>query len=553
MATLAPPPALGRLDPVRLAPPRFTCTAARLGLALLFLGILCRLFRYALRFPIWGDEAYIIVNLLDRDFLGLTHELDCNQVAPVLFLWAQKAVCLTLGSSEWALRLLPLLAGLAGLVLFWHLARLTLGSLAATCAVGLFSLGRWPVTLCSVVKPYSFDLLAALLLLLPAVYLLRRPEQNDLRGDLAGEPERVRWLILLTFLVPFALLASYPAVFVAGGLSLALLVPVWRSRSWKFRGWFIAYNAAMVLAFLGWYLLEGQKQLDPEMGRVNNFMHVYWAHGFPPAGVKLLYWLLDIHAGRMMAYPVGDANFGSVLTLLLFLAGVWRFRKQPVFLGLCLGPFAVNLLAAVVRKYPYGGCCRLSQHLAPAICLLAGAGLAWLYRRLERLPGGALRAVVVFSALLGLLGLGQLIADAAVPYRDTETVWMARVATTVLQSARPEDQIVVIQPRRAVEPMFRYHLGRHPRVTWAGQIDPRKLEREDGQVWLLDLRLVEDGHEAEAGPAEAQPVLPEGWTVTDRARYVMPPMKKGHPFRTCEVSRWTPRSAEPRPTLPCWP
>jgi hypothetical protein len=46
------------------------------------------------------------------------------------------------------------------------------------------AVSRWPVTMSAFAKPYSFDLLMALLLLVPAVEWLRRPE-------------RIGWLALL--------------------------------------------------------------------------------------------------------------------------------------------------------------------------------------------------------------------------------------------------------------------------------------------------------------------------------------------------------------------
>ena len=62
--------------------------AARNGLWLvLALGVAWRLARYALRMPLWGDEAALALNLLDRDFAGLLAPLANAQVSPVLFLW----------------------------------------------------------------------------------------------------------------------------------------------------------------------------------------------------------------------------------------------------------------------------------------------------------------------------------------------------------------------------------------------------------------------------------------------------------------------------------
>jgi hypothetical protein len=41
---------------------------AQLTLALLLVGVLWRTLRYALGFPIWGDEAFVAVDFVVRDF-----------------------------------------------------------------------------------------------------------------------------------------------------------------------------------------------------------------------------------------------------------------------------------------------------------------------------------------------------------------------------------------------------------------------------------------------------------------------------------------------------
>src|SRR4051794_13749851 len=79
----------------------------------LALGILLRLVRLGLKHPLWMDEAYLAANLLGRDFAGLMRPLDYQQVCPLLFLWAEKAISLVLGFNEWSLRLLPTIASIA--------------------------------------------------------------------------------------------------------------------------------------------------------------------------------------------------------------------------------------------------------------------------------------------------------------------------------------------------------------------------------------------------------------------------------------------------------
>ena len=61
------------------------------------LGLAWRVARYAACPPLWGDEAFIAVSLLTRDFAGLLRPLEYYQIAPVGFLWAELAVVRALG------------------------------------------------------------------------------------------------------------------------------------------------------------------------------------------------------------------------------------------------------------------------------------------------------------------------------------------------------------------------------------------------------------------------------------------------------------------------
>ncbi|HEX5272264.1 MAG TPA: glycosyltransferase family 39 protein, partial [Gemmataceae bacterium] len=288
------------------AEPSVGCGLWWLTFLLVALGVACRLVRYFLRFPIWGDEAFVCNNFLERDYLGLTRVLEYGQVVPVLFLWLELTVVRLLGTSELAVRLVPLLAGVLSLGLFWRLARSTVGPWAAVVAVGMLACARWPVSMSTFVKPYSFDLLMSLVLLVPAAEWLRRPD-------------RLRWPLLSALVTPFAVLASYPAVFVAGAVSLALLPTAWRSGR-RGRSLFVVQNLLMAAAFLGSYWVVGREQLDPVAGVVRSYLRDYWADAFPPSSPwPLAKWLVLTHTGQMMAYPAGASSGGSTVTFLLFL------------------------------------------------------------------------------------------------------------------------------------------------------------------------------------------------------------------------------------------
>src|SRR5262249_33556153 len=113
--------------------------SAHLTNAFVMLGCGLRLFHFLRNPSVWHDEAALIVNVLDKSFVELLGPLRWNEAGPPLFLWAERAVALMLGESTYALRLVPLLAGCAALMLFASFARRVFSSETATWAVLLFA------------------------------------------------------------------------------------------------------------------------------------------------------------------------------------------------------------------------------------------------------------------------------------------------------------------------------------------------------------------------------------------------------------------------------
>jgi hypothetical protein len=440
-----------------------------LALLLVLLGVGWRALRFFLQFPIWGDEAFVCLNFLDRDYLGLTRPLRFVQVAPILFLWSELTAFRLLGGSELALRLLPFLAGLGSLFLFWRLVRMTLSPAAGVLAVGFLAVAYYPVRHSCEVKPYAFDLFFALALLVAAASWLL-------------QPERVRWLVVLVLLVPFALGLSYPAVLVAGAVSVALLPAVCGLRDPRTWVLYTAYNALMLASFLGLYLLAGTNQYDSAGGRDNS----YWTEWFPPAQpVAFLKWLALAHTGNMMAYPAGGRDGASTFTFLLCIVGLWHLsrRRRWDLIVLLLVPFALTFAAAALHRYPYGGSARVAQHVAPAICLLAGTGAAICLVGLTRWLSNEWRLALVACGILVAMGLAGMARDWSKPYKTDGDRMVRQIVNDLAQKATPNDQIVVLDVATYICPPFEWYLRRHgDRVRWNGEVDWERLQKGGG-LW----------------------------------------------------------------------
>lgn len=454
-------------------PPYGFAIISYLSLLFLLMGVVARVNRYAINGAIWGDEAMLAFNLATRDWFGLTHMLDKMQTAPILFLWSERAMLLLLGSSEYALRLLPLFAGIAALFVFADFARRATSPLAAMLAIGLLAVARWPISLSATVKPYASDLLVA------AVFI-------NLAHRWWLTPTKLWPLVMLTIITPIALSASYTAVFVAGGVALFLLPRVWWDASPRVKGLYGIFVLLMVCTFCLNYLLHIHGQLEEQGRALAEFMRRYWADGFPPAEpIAFLRWAILINTGRLFAYPVGDANGGSVFTFLLFLWGIrilWRRGPRPL-LVLLLVPFLLNFLAAVLGKYPYGGCCRLSQHLAPAICLIVGVAFQELIERFSSNHKAWLRNTAVVCTFLFGIGVAIIAVDLASPDHDPISAWSRGVHREITRHLRPGDRVILVSPRVCMDETLEWQLCRlGDRLAWA--IPPDKAA-DASRIWLV--------------------------------------------------------------------
>jgi len=372
-----------------------------LAWAFVGLGIVLRVGRYLLNFPFWGDELMLIQNYLDRDYADLTRPLSLEQVAPVGFLAIEMTAIKLFGFSEWSLRLFAVVSSVVGMFLFRDVAARLLSKVPMVLAVGIFAVSYYPVRHAAECKPYGPDLAASLVL----VWLAVRWWQD---------PGNRRWLWGLAVAGPLCVAISNPTIFVAGGASLALAWPVWRSRDR--RAWlaFAAYNVLVAGVFLVLLRLVTSAQY----ATTQKFMLDYWSGGFPPwRPLALVSWLLSIHAGEMMAYPVGDDRFGSTLTLVCFIVGAVALarRKDRTAMTLVLAPLGLALVAAALRRYPYGGA-RLSQYYGSLACLTAGLGAACLMGSIARAEARR-RAFAGKIAVLLVIGAAMLVKDMSHPYK----------------------------------------------------------------------------------------------------------------------------------------
>ena len=480
--------------PVRSTPRRTLGLPGLAGWSLaLVLGALAwRTLRYSLVFPMWGDEGMLAVNFHGRGFLDLLGPLDYGQVAPPGFLWLELAASKLLGFSEPALRLVPFLAGVTAVLLFWWACRKLLDRRAALMAMAVFAASFYPARYAAEVKPYSLDLLLALVVVLAAWAVYERPLSTG------------RW-VAFAALASVSAWLSYPSIFISGGACLWLLA--YGSGDGRRISWpsMLASGALIAASFLAMYVLVGSGQHAAAPAS-------YWSAGFPPMSApwRIPLWALDVHTGMMMAYPNGGHSGGSTVSFLLAVVGgvvLWRTRR-PLLL-LLLSPLPLMFLAAALEKYPYGASARVAQHIAPAACMLIGTGIVCTLRKIlgARLTIRALPiAVLPFLAVV----IGGLVRDIARPYHSRADVIAREVVGQLSRESEPGDRWLVFasRDRGAQAPFYARFVGMGGRlhfqlmsqapvpVLWG--LEPATMaEVEGGQTWVIAYgnRVFEPGRE----------------------------------------------------------
>jgi hypothetical protein len=337
---------------------------------MLFLGLALRSYHYLRNPVVWHDEAALLVNALPLSFAELLGPLRHAEAAPPLFLWLERATSLVLGDGTMAMRLPPYFASVVALLLLAWTAWREVGPAASVWAVLLFASSDRLLWHACEAKPYAFDVLAAVGLL--ALYSATRQRSITRRV----------WLFVP--LMPVVVWLSYPGCFLCGGVLLGFAWDAWGDRRPKSATPYLALAIAVVGSFAALYF-------GPARAQRCSAMESCWTGQFPdwhrPWMVPFWSIASTFDAARYCFMPWGYP------IALFAIAGGWRLWKlgQRQFVTLAAAPLLLNLLAAMLQGYPFGGA-RVVVHAAPALAILSAAAIApclewcWQSRRVLTIP-----------------------------------------------------------------------------------------------------------------------------------------------------------------------
>lgn len=387
-------------------------------IAPLLLGFVLRLRGFLSGRSLWLDEASLALGFVDAQLAELLlNPLPNFQSAPPGFIAMSFLLISVFGLSEFSVRILPLVASLASVVIVYLVSKKYLKNfIALAFLIGVFSLSPVLVYYASEFKQYSFDVLAVSFFVLTL-----NTNLNTL-----SKFQRALFIGFISLLV-FSSLIAVPV------FGIWLLSRFVISHGWKIKALvgFIRENSLVIFIPAVFIALHA---VHIVINRKVDGMVQYWtnAGGLPPEDgvIGLFSWLplrianvlAEAFVSQQISLPRDELDpvISWLPILLLVIAGLVLRKSSESLFGLSLIAMAVVL--SMLYIYPLGG--RLSLFLIPITLLLAAKGIDALINS-NVLVGSGLSLL-----LAGLLSINPVMTSGYYflsPNENRDTKWALEV------------------------------------------------------------------------------------------------------------------------------
>jgi len=426
-------------------------TSRRLVWLIIGLGILLRLASYSHNPSLWLDEISLASNIENGSYSGFLEPLKRHQAAPVGFLILERVAVQAFGDSEYVFRLVPLLAGLLSLFLFYLLCKRFFAPIALIIALGFFAVGSRLIYYSSEVKQYSSDVAIALALLLAAVNI----DSNVISWQRA---------VLFGSLGAIAIWFSHPAVLVLAGLGTVLILRHRYERSWSKFALFAIAPSMWAASFVASYVFV----LRVTSG--SDYMEEYWTSNdgfmpFPPRAASDVQWFVRAFF-RTFDNPAGFSL--PIVAGITFLVGLFSaFKYKKAYLLMALSPIPFALLSSGLHKYPFLG--RTILFIVPSLLIVVAEGIVWIAQQVP-VAGVALAVLMFFHPIVSA-------THTAITQDDTRADIKPSLAH-IRANWQPGDLVYVYY---AAKRQFRYYSERYG-FTDADHVEGLKLPTSPSEL-----------------------------------------------------------------------
>lgn len=446
---------------------------------LIGIGIFIRLYQYLVNRSLYHDEALLARNINDLSFSELTGVLEFNQAAPFGFLWLTKSVVNVFGDPEYSFRVIPLLAGIASIFLFYKILKYFFKPPFLLIALAFFVFNNQMIFYSISFKQYGIDVFVGLLICLGFLRCLPSVS-HPLNGGLSDRPGALFFGISGAILVCF----SQPSIFFLASAGLVLAFKYLKNRDWKnFQK--LSFAGILWLLSFGIYFFIF---LRPNLA--NDFLQNYHTQYYMP----LTFWEAESWAWYFENFVgifenPGDIHFnilGAIFGFIGIIFGIWKKDEKYIFLLL---PILFAFGASAFGKYSVIP--RLMLFAAPALIIFWVKGIEIFYQKLnEFLPKYSMQIVLILSGILMLQSfLNSAIHQTAKPKR----IENIKALLSHVESEKQPDDILYLYYHS--EAQFGYYknkydlrnleiiYGRNPYdELWENDFENLKNK---GRVWIL--------------------------------------------------------------------
>lgn len=430
------------------------------AIILLIAGAAIRLYVYLQRRDLIIDEANIARNIYERGFKELAQPLDYQQFAPPVFLWMSKLSSLALGTGELALKLYPLLCGVAALWVFYRLLKDYMPIQAAWYPVSLLSFSPILIRYSSELKQYMPDVFITLLL----IWLARNLPLPATR--------QLRFVLLWIFIGSVAIWSSMPSVFVLAGVGCYYGWQALSDKQYKLLLLPLAFSVVWVLQFALYYMLILQEQANSQY--LQSFHQYDFLFATPSTKEE---WGHNWHvfSELMIRFEGYYPYVHNINTAFLVIGTIMLIRKATAKSILFIIPILALCASAALNQFSMMA--RVSLFIIPVLILIIGYGFAQYYY----LKSAWLKGIVIIAALYAAgCNVAQLTKE---PFKYEELTTGMRL---VQDKKLPGYSVFLYH---STVPAFIYYTTIHPdREKWASIGQANRLIYEtnyDSLSWQM--------------------------------------------------------------------
>lgn len=440
-------------------------------------GIIIRLVQYFNNRSLWADESLLALNVINKSFFELLKPLDYHQGAPFGFLVITKLFALILGDNEFALRLFPLVTGIASIFLFFSLSKKFLNPFAIFVAVGLFSIAEPLYYYSSEFKQYSSDVFFTLILF-------------SLFAGLKNKGTSFRNLIIFSLAGAITIWFSHPSVFVLAGIGITALTYYYIQKDWKSFTKVLAVSFIWFLSFATFYILSLQNLSN------DGYMTAYWDNSFLPLLPKSyedINWFINTFFGTFTFFMTSALSGVASLFFILGVTILFKERKELFFILIL--PIIITLLVSGFYLYPFKG--RLILFLVPSFLLFISAGINHISELTK------IRPVITFATVILIFSFPFYNSSKNL-IKPIERSEIKQTLSYLKKNIRTDDEIYLYYGSKPAFDFYKekfalseYNIikGKISRNEWRGYANDLDQLKTKKRVWIIFSHILERTNE----------------------------------------------------------